>query len=263
MSPEAISTIGAGAAASLLAGLATGVGALPVFLLTRTAPVVAKAFMLGSGAGVMLAATSFSLIVPGLEAAAARRHGAFASALLVSAGILLGAPTLAALNRVLPHEHFVKGTEGMQAERLWRIWLFVFAVTLHNFPEGLAVGVGFGSGDASTGLPLAVGIALQNLPEGLVVALALVEIGYRAPTAFAVALVTGLFEAVGGVFGASAVVLSQALLPWGMAFAAGAMLFVVSGEIIPESHRIGHDLAATVGVVIGFVVMIVLDTALG
>jgi ZIP family zinc transporter len=260
---ESLSAIWLGSAASLLAGLGAGLGALPVLFFVRALPASANAFMLGSGAGVMLAASSFSLIAPGLEAAGARGHAAPASAAMVAAGILLGAVALAAAHRWLPHEHFVKGPEGAHPERLRRIWLFVLAITLHNFPEGLAVGVGFGGGDVSNGIPLTAGIALQNLPEGLAVALALLEVGYGRFAAFGLAFATGLVEPVGGVLGVTAVTLSHALLPWAMAFAAGAMLFVVSGEIIPESHRLGHDLSATVGVVIGFVLMTVLDAALG
>jgi len=125
----------------------------------------------------------------------------------------------------------------------------------------LAVGVGFGGGSIGNGTSLAVGISLQNLPEGLAVALALVEIGYSRGRSFLVALLTGLVEFVGAVLGVLAVALSEALLPWGMGFAAGAMLFVISNEIIPESHREGQGLAGTVGVVFGFLLMMILDTA--
>lgn len=251
-----------GAMGSLGAGLCTGLGALPVLLLARSLRPGAEAAMLGFSAGVMLAATSFSLLVPALAAAAALGHGPFGSASTVGAGMLLGALALLAMHRAVPHEHFKKGREGaIAAPQAARLWLFVAAITLHNLPEGLAVGVGFGS-DPDRGLSLAIGMGLQNVPEGLAVALALRKIGHPGGRAFLVALATGLVEPVGGVLGAAAVGFGAGLLPWGMAFAAGAMLFVISGEIIPETHREGQGMAATWGLMVGFVVMMVLDTAL-
>lgn len=252
-----------GSLASLGAGLATGVGALPVLFFVRSVRPSVNAAMLGFGAGVMLAATSFSLIVPATEAAAARGYSTLTASLIVAAGMVLGTAVLVAANHALPHEHFIKGPEGAAPGRLARIWLFVLAIALHNFPEGLTVGVAFGGGDVSNGTSVAIGMGLQNLPEGLAVALALLEVGYRPGRAFRVALATGLVEPIGGVLGAAAVAASEALVPWGMAFAAGAMLFVISGEIIPESHREGRDMPATAGVMIGFIAMMVLDTAFG
>jgi ZIP family zinc transporter len=262
MPPTLDSLILLGTVAGLLAGLATGIGAVPVFLIRAVRPSTTAA-LLGFGAGVMLAATSFSLIVPGIEAAERQGAGALASSGLVSAGMLVGALAILAANHYLPHEHFVKGPEGAATERVSRIWLFVIAITLHNFPEGLAVGVGFGGGDVSNGLSLATGIALQNLPEGYAVAVALTTIGDSAGRAFLVALLTGLVEPIGSLVGVSAASVSESLLPIGMGFAAGAMLFVISNEIIPESHREGQGLAGTIGILIGFVVMMVLDTAFG
>lgn len=262
MSAEHFSPVVWGAGASLIAGLATGVGALPVLFFSKPIRPATNAAMLGFGAGVMLAATSFSLIIPGIEGAQRSGYGTMASSSIVAAGMLLGALALLAANHCVPHEHFIKGREGVSAERVSRIWLFVFAITLHNFPEGLAVGVGYGGGDLANGTSLAIGIGVQNLPEGLAVALALRKIGYSAGQAFLIALLTGLAEPLGGILGVTAVTASEALLPWGMAFSAGAMLFVISGEIIPESHRDGKGTAGTVGVVVGFVLMMLLDTAL-
>ncbi len=215
--------------------------------------------MLGFGAGVMLAATSFSLIVPAVEAAGGSTAGAF----IVAAGMALGGLFLWVTDKYSPHEHFIKGPEGADARNLRRIWLFVIAITLHNFPEGLAVGVGFGGGDIANGITLAVGIGLQNMPEGLVVALALIAERYSRPYAFGVALATGLVEPVGGAIGAGIVSIARPVLPWGLAFAAGAMLFVISDEIIPESHRKGYETEATFGVMFGFIVMMIMDIALG
>jgi ZIP family zinc transporter len=247
-----------GLLASLGAGLMSGVGALPV-LFVRDISRRTQDVMMGFGAGVMLAATSFSLIVPAIDAGG----GGTRAALVVVAGMALGAVFLWLSDEYSPHEHFIKGPEGADPHRLRRIWLFVIAITLHNFPEGLAVGVGFGGGNVCNGLSLAMGIGLQNMPEGLVVALALLTERYSVRQALGIAALTGLVEPVGGLIGAGVVSIAAPLLPWGLAFAAGAMLFVVSDEIIPESHRMGHAKAATVGVMIGFLVMMFLDVALG
>lgn len=251
-----------GFGASLLAGLATAFGALPILVL-RSMTQRAESVLLGFGGGVMLAATAFSLIIPGTEAAMALGFPKAVAALSMAIGILLGGWGLYFVHSRFPHEHFFKGSEGKDFKKLSRIWLFVAAITLHNFPEGLAVGVSFGSGDVSTGIPVAVGIGLQNMPEGLVVAVALVSEGYSMGYALWISLLTGLVEPIGGLVGASIVSVGTAVLPWGMAFAAGAMLFVISDEIIPESHRKGLEKEGTIGVMIGFVIMMVLDIALG
>jgi ZIP family zinc transporter len=247
---------------TLLTAAATGAGALPVLFARRISVRVQDA-MLGFGAGVMLAATAFSLIVPGIAAGEALTGSGTWAAMIVALGIAAGGMALLALDRWLPHEHAVAEAAGTIDTQLRRIWLFVLAITLHNLPEGLAVGVGFGGGDVAAGSALAMGIGIQNIPEGLVVALALVAAGYSRGFSAAVALSSGLVEPVGGLLGAGLLTLSQAALPWGLAFAAGAMLFVVSHEIIPESHRKGHQREATLGLLAGFIVMMVLDTALG
>jgi ZIP family zinc transporter len=249
-----------GFTASLLVGLATGVGAVAVFFVSSV-PARLQDAMLGFGAGVMLAATSFSLILPGIEVAHLLTQSTAVATAIVASGMGMGGLFLFAADRFVPHEHFIKGREGGDARRLRRIWLFVLAIALHNLPEGLAVGVAFGGGDAAASR-LAFGIGLQNVPEGLAVALALVAVGYSRAIAFAVALATGLIEPMAGLFGAVMVGGAQWLLPWGLAFAAGAMLFVISHEVIPESHRRGHETPATTGILAGFVVMMMLDTAL-
>ncbi len=241
----------------------TALGALPV-LFARQISRRAQDTMLGFGAGVMLAAAAFSLIIPGIDAGSAFSGTKLFGVAMVAAGIAFGSLAMLGLDRVLPHEHFVKGVEGAQPHELKRIWLFVAAIAIHNLPEGLAVGVGFGGGgDVSNGIPLAFGIAVQNMPEGLVVALALIAVGYSVGYAAIVAAATGLLEPVGGLLGAGVLGISEAVLPWGMGFAAGAMIFVVSHEIIPESHRKGHERYATMGLIGGFVLMMMLDTALG
>lgn len=249
-----------GTLGSLAAGLMTGVGALPA-LFGRTLTRRARDALLGFAAGVMISASFFSLILPGIEEAG-ETMSEVAAALIAATGVSVGALAVAVLNETLPHEHFIKGREGSDSEALAKIWLFVLAITIHNFPEGLAVGVGFGSGRVADGIPLAVGIGLQNAPEGLAVAVALIGQGYGRWEAWLVALATGLVEPVGGLVGAGAVSLSEALLPWGLTFAAGAMLYVISHEIIPETHRHGHQNRATAGLIFGLVLMMILDVAL-
>jgi ZIP family zinc transporter len=251
-----------GSVGSLLAGLATGLGALPVFVVKRVSDRV-QDVMLGFAAGVMLAASFFSLILPGLDAARDQGAGEVGAVALVAAGILLGAACLWLIHRYSPHEHFILGPEGPHTERLRRIWLFIIAITLHNFPEGLAVGVGFGGGNVANGTALALGIGMQNMPEGLAVALALLTLRYSKGQALLVATLTGLVEPLGGLLGAGAVTLAGFLLPWGLAFAAGAMIFVISEEIIPETHRRGLELQGTLGLMLGLVAMMFLDVTVG
>ncbi|MBW2501984.1 MAG: ZIP family metal transporter [Deltaproteobacteria bacterium] len=254
-----MSIVAAGLIASLAAGLATGAGALPA-LFFKNVPERLMNTLLGGAAGVMLAATSFSLIVPGITYGNELwpGYGVYA----VAVGILLGALCLDLVNRVLPHEHFTLGLEG-PSSKMRRIWLFIIAITIHNFPEGLAVGVGFGSGNMANGISLAIGIGLQNMPEGLAVALPLLGLGYSRTKAITIATLTGLVEPVGGLLGVAAVSIFYPVLPFGMAFAAGAMLFVISEEIIPETHARGRSRLATFGLVTGFVIMMSLDNLLG
>lgn len=254
-----MSIILAGVIGSALAGLASGVGALPAAFL-RTISDRTMSTMLGASAGIMLAATSFSLIIPGIESGNELWPGA--GVYVVAAGMLLGAVCLDRADRLLPHEHFLIGHEGPQS-RLRGVWLFILAITIHNFPEGLAVGVGFGRGDLAAGTSLAIGIGIQNIPEGLAVALPLRGLGYGRWRAIGVATLTGLVEPIGGLFGVVAVQVFGAVLPFGLAFAAGAMLFVISDEVIPETHARGRSRVATFGVMIGFVIMMALDNLLG
>jgi ZIP family zinc transporter len=251
-----------GTIGSLLAGLGTGLGAVAIFLLSRPTPRTEDA-LLSAAAGVMLAATFFSLLLPALDRADALTTSKFVAVSIVGAGLLLGAVGLFLVHRWVPHEHFLLGKEGPHDTRLTRIWLFVIAITLHNFPEGMAVGVGFAGGDTGNGTSLAIGIGLQNIPEGFAVAISLLSIGYARVTAFSVATLTGLVEPVGGMVGAAAVTLAEPLMPAILGIAAGAMLFVISDEIIPETHRRGYENVATFSLLGGFVAMMYLDTLFG
>ena len=248
--------------ASVVAGLSTLLGALPALFLKRLGP-LATSLLLAFGAGVMLAATAFALIAPALEMHAElglRGH----PLLSVWGGILAGGGLVFVGDRLIPHEHFLKGREGgADGRAVKRAWLFVAAIALHNLPEGLAVGAGFGGPDDGTGLTIATGIVLQNLPEGLVAAVSLLAVGYGRRTAIGIAGATGLFETLGGILGIATFTLVQALVPFVLALAGGAMLYVVAQEVIPEAYRRGVERPATWGLVVGFGVMLSLDQLLG
>jgi ZIP family zinc transporter len=250
--------------AGSIAAAATALGTLPV-LLAQQSSTRTRDTLLGFGAGVMLAASAFSLTIPALRAAQGQGAGPWQAGAIVGGGIVLGALLLLALDRWLPHEHFIKGFErdNPRAHALKRTWLFVFAVSLHNLPEGLAIGVAFAGTNPVSAAALSTGIAIQDVPEGLVIALALQGVGYARGFSVFLGAISGAIEPVGAVLGAAVIGLSASLLPWGLAFAAGAMLFVISHEVIPESHRAGHEGHATMGLIIGFVLMMLLDTALG
>lgn len=240
---------------------ATTLGALPA-LVMKGVPQKLEDTMLGLAAGMMLAATAFSLLLPGLEAGARIVGTEFGGAGVVVLGMMLGVLLMLGLDEFTPHEHDKTGPCGPGHERCGRVWLFVFAIALHNLPEGMAVGVGFAQGDLSVGLPLATAIALQDIPEGLAVALALRAAGFSPTLAVMVAAGSGLLEPLGAVLGIG---LSSGLAvayPVGLGLAGGAMLFVVSHEVIPETHRNGHQRMATLGLMAGFVIMMVLDTTL-
>lgn len=245
--------------ASILAGLATGIGALPALWLKKISDNVFNS-LLGGAAGVMLAATAFSLLVPGMQYGNAMFDGK--GIYIVSLGMMIGAFFLHYADKQLPHIHF-DSISDTQLHSLKKIWLFIVAITIHNFPEGMSVGVSFGSGDLNNGLVLASAIALQNIPEGLAVALPLVGLGYNKWKAVGIATLTGLVEPVGGLLGITMVTVFEPILPIAMGFAAGAMLFVISEEIIPETHSKGRSRYATFSLMVGFIVMMILDNLLG
>ena len=219
--------------------------------------------MLGFAAGMMLAASSFSLILPGLAAAKEITGNGPMAALTVVVGLGLGVLLMLGLDRFTPHEHDSTGPCGPEAERINRVWLFVLAVTLHNIPEGMAIGVSFSGGDMSVGLPLTTAIAIQDIPEGLAVAMALRATGMSSMKAALLAVFSGAMEPLGALIGIGVSSGFALAYPVSMGLAAGAMIFVVSHEVIPETHRNGHQTPATLGLMAGFAVMMFLDTALG
>lgn len=209
---------------------------------------------LGFAAGVMLTASFTSLILPGIE------QGGFLPTFI---GVLLGAIILDLADHLIPHAHAVLGYEGLSS-RLKAVWLFIIAITIHNAPEGLAVGVGFGSGDLSNAFKLMLAIGIQNIPEGLSVSVSALSAGMGAHFyASLVGIRAGLIEIPLALLGAWAVHVAKPILPYAMGFAAGAMLYVISDEIVPETHRKGHERWATFGTILGVLVMLYLDVALG
>lgn len=239
-------------------GLMTALGAIPVFF-TKNVSQKLLDVMLGFAAGIMLSATCFSLVMPSIEYGG----GDFKAVIITSAGIILGAFIIDMIDKFSPHEHLIdKRREGVSSS-LSQIWLFIIAITIHNFPEGMATGVGFGTENIGDGLALALGIGIQNMPEGLAVALSLMREKYTVKYAFTVAALTGLVEPVGAVLGFGLVNIFKPVLPVVLASAAGAMLFVICDEIIPETHSKGYEREATYGIIFGFVIMMVLDILLG
>ncbi len=248
MGPVALGFLG-----SLAAGLMTAVGALPALALHGEGPDKAMDVLYGLASGVMLAASAFSLLAPALEAG---------SIWQVTPGFVLGAALIEAGDRLIPHVHPIYGEEGPPS-RLRRVWLMVLAMIIHNFPEGMAVGVAFGSGDLARAMALTTAIGIQNVPEGLAVSAPLVREGYDGVRAMVYGALTGLVEPIGGLLGALAVTHASTILPAAMGLAAGAMIFVVSDEMIPESHRKGHEKWATAGVILGFALVMLLDNTFG
>ena len=246
----------------------TAAGAATVFLTKNVSRSLLNA-MLGFAAGVMIAASFWSLLAPAIEMSEGSGVPGWIPAVV---GFLLGGAFLWVVDRILPHLHL--GLEIEEAEGIKTTWqrsvLLVTAITLHNFPEGLAVGVAFGA--VAAGLPaatlagaiaLAIGIGIQNFPEGLAVAMPLRREGFSRTKSFLYGQASGLVEPIAGVLGAAAVLLMQPILPYALSFAAGAMIYVVVEELIPESQQGQDTHMSTIGAMVGFAVMMILDVALG
>lgn len=215
--------------------------------------------VLSFAAGVMLAAAVLGLILPSLE------YGGKFGLLITVAGIFVGALALNLIDKLVPHLHKLVGAEPEEHKNssLSKVLLFVTAIAIHNLPEGIAAGVGFGSGDTSQALIIAGGIALQNIPEGMVIISPMLSAGVSAKKTFLCAMITGLVEVVGTMIGYFAVSIAFAILPFALAFAGGTMLYVISDEMIPETHAHGSERGATYALLVGFCVMLVTDTLLG
>jgi len=244
----------------------TAAGAASVFLTKKINRKVLDV-MLGFAGGVMIAASFWSLLAPAIDMS---EESGLPVWLPPAIGFLLGGVFLRLLDRILPHLHVGEDQpEGVKTT--WqRITLLVLAITLHNFPEGLAVGVAFGavaagypSATIAGAIALAIGIGIQNFPEGIAVSMPLRTTGVSTKKSFWYGQLSAIVEPIAGVLGAAAVILFRPILPYAMAFAAGAMIFVVVEDLVPESHQEGNVDLATMGVMLGFTVMMILDVALG
>lgn len=217
--------------------------------------------VLSFAAGIMLAAAIIGLILPSLD------YGGKFGIVITGAGILLGAVCLNLIDKFVPHLHKMMGADiedhGANNERLNKVLLFVLAIAIHNLPEGIAAGVGFGTGNTGEALTVASGIALQNIPEGMVIIAPLLSSGVSKWRTFVCAAATGVIEVVGTFMGYFAVSVSEAILPFALAFAGGTMLYVISDEMIPETHAHGSEKGATFALLVGFLVMLATDFYLG
>ena len=215
--------------------------------------------VLSFAAGVMLAAAVLGLILPSLE------YGGTYGLLMTVPGIFAGALCLNFIDKLVPHLHKLVGPdiESHNNHNLSKVLLFVTAIAIHNLPEGIAAGIGFGSGDTTQALLIAGGIALQNVPEGMVIIGPMLAAGVSPRRTFVCAMITGLVEVVGTLFGYLAVSVSSAILPFALAFAGGTMLYVISDEMIPETHAHGSERGATYALLVGFCVMLIFDVLLG
>ncbi len=241
-------------------GGATVVGALIGFLIKKDSHKF-NDIVLSLAAGVMLAAAVIGLIIPSIELG-----GKYAIAITV-AGIFVGAFCLNLIDKVVPHLHKLSGADieshPDKTARLNKVLLFVVAIAIHNLPEGIAAGVSFGTGDTAQALTVVIGIALQNIPEGMIIIAPMLAAGMSPRRTFVIALMTGAVEVVGTLLGYFAVSISTAILPFALAFAGGTMLYVISDEMIPETHAHGSERGATYSLLAGFSVMLIVDFLLG
>ncbi len=238
-------------------GGATVIGALIGFLFKKQSHRFSD-IILSFAAGVMLAAAVFGLIIPSLE------YGGKFGLLITVTGIFTGAVCLNVIDKLVPHLHKIIGTdiEAHNNPALSKVLLFVMAIAIHNLPEGIAAGVGFGSGDTSQALLIAGGIALQNIPEGMVIIAPMIASGVTPRKTFILAMLTGVVEVIGTLIGYFAVSLASFILPFALAFAGGTMIYVISDEMIPETHSHGCERGATYALLVGFCVMLISDVLL-
>ena len=239
-------------------GGATIIGAIIGFIFKKISHTFSD-IVLSFAAGVMLAAAVLGLIIPSLD------YGGKFGILITVAGIFVGAICLNVIDKLVPHLHKLAGAdiESHNNQNLSKVLLFVTAIAIHNLPEGIAAGVGFGSGDTSQALIIAGGIALQNIPEGMVIIGPMLAAGVKPRRTLLIAALTGVVEIVGALIGYFAVSIASAILPFALAFAGGTMLYVISDEMIPETHAHGHERGATYALLVGFCVMLITDVLLG
>lgn len=241
-------------------GGATAIGALLGFLLKNPSQKFTD-FILSFAAGVMLCAAIVGLILPSLE------DGNYTSVIVSVLGIILGAVCLNFIDKLVPHLHKLSGIDIEKhpdsAKNVSKVMLFVIAIAIHNLPEGIAAGVSFGTGNVSHALTVAGGIALQNIPEGMVIIAPMIASGTSKKRTFLIAIITGVIEVVGTFIGYFAVSISSFILPFALAFAGGTMLYVISDEMIPETHSHGNERLATYALLIGFSVMLAFDFFIG
>ena len=239
-------------------GGATVVGALIGFIFRKLSHRFSD-LVLSFAAGVMMAAAVLGLILPSVD------YGGDWGLLITCAGIFAGAVCLNLVDKLVPHLHNLMGsdTEEHQKSQLSKVILFVTAIAIHNLPEGIAAGVSFGTDDPAGALLIAGGIALQNIPEGMVVIGPMLAAGVSPRKTFIIGMLTGLVEVVGTLIGYFAVSVAAAILPFALAFAGGTMLYVISDEMIPETHAHGNERGATYALLVGFCLMLVMDVILG
>lgn len=242
---------------------ALGVGGATIFgvligFLFQKVPHKFNDAILGFAGGIMLAAAILGLIVPSLEEG---------NIWVTVFGILCGAIFLNVADKITPHLHHITGvdqeTHAESQNSLNKIMLFVIAIAIHNLPEGIAAGVGFGNDDVSNAITVAIGIALQNIPEGMIIVSPLIMAGVPKWRVFLIASFTGIIEIIGTLIGYSAVSVSTAILPFALAFAGGTMIYVVSDEMIPETHSHGYERLATYSLIFGFITMLIMDFYIG
>lgn len=241
-------------------GGATIIGALLGFIIKKPSHKF-NDIILSFAAGVMLSAAVIGLIIPSID------ENNKLSIIVTIVGIFLGAICLNLIDKLVPHLHKITGVDQEnhpdKTAQLNKVLLFVIAIAIHNLPEGIAAGVSFGNGNTLHAITVAGGIALQNIPEGMVIIAPMLASGMSKKRTFLIALFTGLIEVLGTFIGFFAVSISSLILPFALAFAGGTMLYVISDEMIPETHSHGNERAATYALLLGFVVMLVFDILIG
>lgn len=238
-------------------GGATVIGAIIGFLTQKISHKFSD-YVLGFAAGIMLCAAVVGLIMPSVE---------IGNVYATIVGVIIGAVVLNLIDLFTPHLH--NGLGGIEEShpknnnKYGKILLFVLAIAIHNFPEGIAAGVGFGTGNNADAITIAIGIALQNIPEGMVIIAPMVAVGITKRKALLIASLTGVIEVIGTLLGYFAVIISTAILPFALAFAGGTMLYIISDEMIPETHSHGNERGSTYAIIIGFCLMLLIDVLLG